>query len=137
MIELLEQLEAKRKKVYQQMEAVGDFRPGMISENFRKCGKQRCVCTGPDHPGHGPQYLWNTTQSGKSRAQNVHLGPELRKIQQEIKNYKAFNRLYQEAIEVNERICRLRPIPEIEDQNELTALKKKLLRSFLLRRRKK
>lgn len=137
MEETLEQLEEKRKKLYQQMEVLGDFRPGMISENFRKCGKKRCVCNQAGHPGHGPQYLWNTTQSGKSRAQNLRLGPELEKARQEVENYREFNRLYREAIGVNEKICLLRPVPEVRNHNELEALKKKLRRSFLLRRRKK
>lgn len=137
MTETLEQLEAKRKRLYRQMEEVGDFRPGMISENFRKCGKKRCVCTQAGHPGHGPQYLWNTTQNGKSRGQNLRLGPELKKAQQEVEAYKEFNRLYREAIAINEKICFLRPVPEVQDQDEREALKKKLQRSFLLRRKKK
>jgi hypothetical protein len=24
----------------------------------RRCGKPNCVCAQPDHPGHGPRYLW-------------------------------------------------------------------------------
>lgn len=137
MTKSLEQLEEKRKKLYQQMEALGDFRPGMISENFRKCGKKRCVCTIQGHRGHGPQYLWNTTQNGKSRAQNLRLGPELQKALQEVENYKEFNRLYREAIEVNEHICLLRPVPKIEDEKELDALKKKLRRKFFGKRKRK
>ena len=38
--------------------AVGDFRRGSVSENCRKCGKPNCVCAAPDHPGHGPRFLW-------------------------------------------------------------------------------
>lgn len=131
----IEQLEKSRNNIYQQMAAVGDFRPGIISVNFRKCGKKNCVCSQPDHRGHGPQYLWNTSQNGKSRAQNLRLGPELEKAQKEITNYKKFTRLYQEAIEVNETICRLRPAPEIHEESELEELKKKLRRRFYKRQR--
>ena len=126
----LEQLEERRDNIYLQMSAVGDFRPGMISVNFRRCGKKNCVCVQPDHPGHGPQYLWNTTQKGVSRAQNLRMGPELEKTEKEIANYRKFARLYQEAIEVNEKICLLRPVSEIDDDNELEELKKKLKRRF-------
>jgi len=83
----LEQLEKHRDNIYLQMSAVGDFSPGMISINFRRCGKKNCVCLQPDHPGHGPQYLWNTTQKGKSRAQNLRMGPELEKTEKEIASY--------------------------------------------------
>ena len=133
----LEQLDDDRDKIYQQMTAVGDFRPGIISVNFRKCGKRNCVCSQPDHPGHGPQYLWNTTQNGKSRAQNLRLGPELEKTRKEIVNYKKFTELCQEAIRVNEKLCRLRPVPRIEDEKDLDTLKKKLRRKFSRKRRKK
>ena len=77
MEETLESLEKKRKELYQKLEALGDFRRGTISVNYRKCGKKKCVCVKPGHPGHGPQYLWNTTIKGKSYAKNVRLGPEL------------------------------------------------------------
>ena len=133
----LKELEERRRDIYAQMESVGDFRPGMISVNFRKCGKKNCACAQPDHKGHGPQYLWNTTQSGKSRAQNLRLGPELEKVEKEIANYKKFVRLYQEAVSVNEQICCLRPVQELGDRDELERLKKKLLRRFSRKRKKR
>jgi len=133
----LEQLELRRSALYQQMQALGDFRPGTISVNFRKCGKKRCACAQPGHPGHGPQYLWNTTQGGQSRAQNLHLGPELEKAQQEVEKHQAFLRLCGELVEVNEKICRLRPAAEIEDEKQLEALKKKLQKQFSARQRRK
>lgn len=133
----IEQLEETREKLYEQMAGLGDLRPGIISVNFRKCGKINCACAQPGHPGHGPQYLWNTTQNGKSRAQNLRLGPELEKAQKEIETYKRFNQLCRETIEVNEQICRLRPVPKIEDEKELEALKKKLRRRFFKKPRRR
>jgi hypothetical protein len=133
----IRELEARRNTLYHQIEALGDFRPGTISVNYRRCGKKNCVCHQKDHPGHGPQYLWNTTRKGKSLAQNLHLGPELDKVQKEVETYRRLDRLRQEAIEVNEQICRLRPVPEIEDPRELEELKKKLRRRFSSRQRKR
>ena len=69
----IEQLEEHRSGIYRQMAALGDFRPGMISVHYRKCGKPNCVCANKEHPGHGPRYLWSTSQNGKNRAQNLHL----------------------------------------------------------------
>jgi hypothetical protein len=84
--ETLEELEEQRRQLYRQIAGVGDFRRGIISVNYRKCGKRNCACARRGHPGHGPQYLWNTTVARKSRAANVRLGPELEKVQQEIDN---------------------------------------------------
>jgi len=129
-------LERRRQQLYQQLAALGDFRPGMISVNYRKCGKQNCACAQPGHAGHGPQYLWNTTQQGKSRAQNLRLGPELEKVEQEVANYRRFVDLCGELVKVNEQLCRLRPVPEISDEQELVQLKKTLQRKYSKKWRK-
>jgi len=137
MPETLEALELERTKLYEQLKAVGDFRPGTISVNFRKCGKNNCACARKGHGGHGPQYLWNTTQRGQSRAQNLHLGAELEKVRKELENHSIFLRLCQQLVQVNEKICRLRPVPEVKDEKELEALKKKLQKQFSPRWKKK
>lgn len=137
MKETLAVLEQRRSELYRQLQVLGDFRPGTISVNFRKCGKKNCVCARAGHPGHGPQYLWNTTSGGRSRAQNLVLGPELEKARQEVSNHEVFLRLCRELVETNEKICRLRPVEEIGDEKELEALKKKLQRQFSVRWRKK
>lgn len=133
----LESLESRRRQIYRNLEALGDFRRGTISVNFRKCGKSNCACAHKDHPGHGPQYLWNAHVGGKTRARNLPLGPELDKVQKEVERYREFDRLCQELVEVNSQICQLRPVPVIEDENKLEQLKKKLQRHFARKRRKK
>lgn len=137
MQESLEALEVRRSKLWEQVQDVGDFRPGTISVNFRKCGRGNCACSRPGHPGHGPQYLWNTTSGGQSRAQNLRMGPELEKVRKEVENHRVFLRLCKELVQVNEKICRLRPVEEIGDEKELEALKKKLQRQFSGRWHKK
>jgi hypothetical protein len=132
----LESLESRRRQIYRNLEALGDFRRGTISVNFRKCGKSNCACAHKDHPGHGPQYLWNAHVGGKTRARNLPLGPELDKVQKEVERYREFDRLCQELVEVNSQICQLRPVPVIEDENKLEQLKKKLQRHFARKRRK-
>ena len=137
MEETLESLEKKRKGLYQKLEALGDLRRGTISVNYRKCGKKKCVCARPGHPGHGPQYLWNTTTKGKSYAKNLKLGPELEKYIQETDNYKEFLKLSEELVQINEEICELRPVREVEDRAEWEELKKKLLERFRKRFKKR
>ncbi len=122
----LEGLEAKRESLYRKMEELGDFRRGIISVNFRKCGKKNCACAKPGHGGHGPQYLWNTTIKGKSYAKSLRLGAELQKYMQETARYREFLGLCEELVQLNERISDLRPVVEIEDKKEREALEKKL-----------
>ncbi len=90
MPQTLEALERQRTKLYEHLKAVGDFRPGTISVNFRKCGKTNCACVRKGHKGHGPQYLWNTTAGGQSRAQSLRMGAELEKVRKELAAHRAF-----------------------------------------------
>jgi hypothetical protein len=120
----LQDLELQRKDLLRQMEKLGDFRRSTISVNYRKCGKSNCVCARKDHPGHGPQYLWNVSVSGKTQARNLPLGPELEKVEKEVERYHPFLRLSQELVEVNSRICQLRPVRNLEDENELSTTSK-------------
>jgi len=137
MEEILESLEHKRKSLYKKLEKMGDFRRGLISVNYRRCGKKNCICAKEGHPGHGPQYLWNATIKRKSHAKNLKLGTELQKYTKETDNYRSFIKLCNEIVQVNERICDLRPVPEIDDTNELKELKKKLQRQFMKKYRKR
>ena len=61
----LPELVAERDRLYAQLSVVGDFRRGSVSENWRKCGKPNCACAQPDHPGHGPRFLWTRAQAGR------------------------------------------------------------------------
>jgi hypothetical protein len=126
----LESLEAKRDELIQALAALGDFRRGTISVNYRRCGKRNCACARADHPGHGPQYLWNATIGGKSHARNLRLGPELEKVGREVAAYRSFVRLCAELVEVNERLCQRRPVREVADARELAQVKRKLRRRF-------
>ena len=86
----LESLESSRNQLFRKMEALGDFRRGAISVNYRKCGKSNCACAQKDHPGHGPQYLFNVSVAGKTVARNLPLGPELEKVEREVERYREF-----------------------------------------------
>ena len=137
MAETLSELEGRRQQLFQELAELGDFRPGLISVNYRKCGKANCACAQAGHAGHGPQYLWNTTQNNRSRAQVIGVGPALQKVEGELANYQRFGALCGELVKVNEQICRLRPVPEVSDEQELARLKKTLQQKYSRKRRKK
>jgi hypothetical protein len=103
-------LEARRAELYAQLSEVGDFRRGSLNAVYRKCRKPNCACAAPGHPGHGPQ--WNLTRkvSGRTRTEHLKPGPELGKARREIAEYQRFRDLAGQVAEVNEQICRLRPV---------------------------
>lgn len=137
MSETLLSLERKREALFKQLEQTGDFRRGTISVIYRKCGKKNCACAREGHPGHGPLHLWSTTIKGKSYSKSVKVGPELQKYLNEIGSYHKFLELCDHILETSERICDLRPVPEIKDDRELSQLKKKLQKQFMGKYRKK
>jgi len=134
--EQIEALELKRKELLRRLTQVGDFRRGNVGAGTRKCGKKNCACARPGHAGH-PRYLWSTTRGSRSEARTLRVGPELEKFTQEVDNYRLFLELTRELMEVNEKICELRPVREVEDEAEMEALKKKLQRRFAGRRSRK
>jgi len=64
-------------------------------------------------------------------------GPELEKTEKEVERYRAFVRLSEELVEVNDQICQLRPARIIDDESELEQLKKKQRRHFAEKRKKR
>lgn len=106
----MDALEQQRDRLYAQLAGTGDFRRGSVSENYRRCGKANCACAGPDHPGHGPRYLWTRTVpgAGGSRGRQLSRG-EVDKVRGELANYERFAELSEQIVEVNEAICEARP----------------------------
>src|SRR5579859_3303662 len=105
----LAELEAERERLYAQLSEVGDFRRGSVSENYRKCGRPNCACAQPDHPGHGPRFLWTRTVRGRrTRGRQLAAG-EVAKVRREIGAYREFTSLAGQIAEVNEAICEARP----------------------------
>ncbi len=106
----LPELEAERDRLYAQLSVVGDFRRGSVSENYRKCGKLNCACAQPDHPGHGPRFLWTRTVRGrKTRGRQLAVS-EVEKVRAELARYAQFAAAVEQIAEVNEKICEARPV---------------------------
>ena len=105
----LPELEDERDRLYAQLSVVGDFRRGSVSENWRKCGKPNCACAAPDHPGHGPRFLWTRSEGRRKRVGRQLAAGEVEKVRREIARHAEFTAAVGQIIEVNEAICEARP----------------------------
>ena len=103
----LADLEEQRARLFEQLAAVGDFRPGSVNATYRRCGKVNCACGQESHPGHGPRYLWTRSAGGKTRSRQLS-GAELEKVRREVANYKEFLAVSEQIVEVSEAICEVR-----------------------------
>ena len=113
----LEELEERRARLYEELAEVGDFRRGSVSENYRRCGKATCACAGPDHPGHGPRFLWTRSVPGRGTRGRQLSGAEVGKVRGELAGYDRFAALSQRIVEVNEAICEARPVLPVAESS--------------------
>ena len=105
----LAELEAERDRLYAQLAAVGDFRRGSVSENYRKCGKPNCACARPGHRGHGPRFLWTRTARGRGTVGRQLAAGEVARVRREVARHAEFAAISEQIAEVNEKICEARP----------------------------
>ena len=134
MSESLAALEKARSEVLRQFSHLGDLRPGSLVETMGRCSKPNCHCAQPGDPGHGPHFRLTRKVKGKTVAQTLSTPAALRKAQREVAEFRKFQQLSAQLVEVNEAICQQRPV---EEEGTLSAAeKKRQMRSIMKSRRK-
>jgi len=103
-------LEAQRSKLLEDFLSLGDLRPGSITAVVRRCGKPSCHCAKPRDPGHDPQFRLTRRVAGKTVTESFPNPTTLRKAQQEVAEFHRFQKLSEDLVSVNQKICRLRPV---------------------------
>ena len=121
MLEPLQALVNDRSTLLQNISELGDFQPGSITSAFRRCGSPNCHCAKPKDPGHGPHFQLTQKVDGKTVTQNLPSPADVRKAESEVAEFRKFQALTSELVDVNRKICRLRPV----EQTEQTAEEKK------------
>ena len=125
----LNALEADRAKLLEEFLRLGDLRPGSITAVVRRCGKPSCHCAKPNDPGHDPQFRLTRRVAGKSVTESFPTPAALSKAQQEVAEFHRFQRLSEDLVCVNEKICALRPV-ETRNDGWTDQEKKRLLQSI-------
>lgn len=85
-------------------------RPGSISSVTRRCRKPNCHCAQTKDPGHGPHRQLTQTIAGETVAQTLSSPTAVRKAEKEIAEFRRFQALAEELVELKQKICRLRPL---------------------------
>ena len=125
----LSTLEAERSQILRQISSLGDWRPGSICAVARRCGKPTCHCAKPSDAGHDPQLRLTRKVNGKTVAESFASPAAFQKAQAEVNEYQRFQRLCAELVEINQKICRLRPAQR-QPGGWSAEEKKRLLRSI-------
>src|SRR5580704_17702075 len=101
-----------RSILLQQISELGDFQPGSITSAFRRCGNPHCHCAKPNDSGHGPHFQLTQKVEGKTVTQNLPSPAAVRKAESEVAEFRKFQTLTGDLVDVNRKICRLRPVEQ-------------------------
>jgi hypothetical protein len=112
MAESLSLLESRRAQLLRALANLNDMRPGSVVGAVFRCGKPSCHCARPEDPGHGPNLRLTYKWHGKTVTEALPTPAAVRKAEREIAEFRDYQRLGRELVEVNEKICRLRPVQE-------------------------
>jgi hypothetical protein len=110
--DLLPSLLQQRDTILREILSLGDFRSGSITTTSGKCGKPNCHCHQAGGLGHGPNHRLTRKQGGKTVTETFSSPAELRKAQSEVETFHRFQSLSRELLEVNEKICKARPVED-------------------------
>jgi hypothetical protein len=113
MPESLLELENRRAAVQKQIARLGDMRSGSITATSGRCGNPTCHCHRAGEAAHGLYYRLTRKVNGKTVTETFSSPADLAKAQREVAEYQHFRELSEQLLETNERICRLRPAPEV------------------------
>ena len=106
----LTELENRRSTVLSELAHLGDMRAGSITETGGQCGNPNCHCRQPGDAGHGPYFRLTRKSDGKTVTESFATPAALAKAQKEVAEYHHFRELGTQLLEVNEEVCRMRPI---------------------------
>jgi hypothetical protein len=95
-----------------QIAQLGDMRSGSITGTGGRCGNPNCHCHQAGDPGHGPYYRLTRKVNGKTVTETFSSPASLAKAQREVAECQRFRELGDQLLEVNERVCQLRPVAE-------------------------
>lgn len=129
MPDALAALEADRSKLLEEFLRLEDLRPGSITAVVRRCGKPSCHCAKPNDPGHDPQFRLTRRVAGKTVTESFPNPASLRKAQQEVAEFHRLQKLSEDLVGINDKICALRPV-ERQRGGWTDQEKKRLLQSI-------
>jgi hypothetical protein len=105
-------LEARRDDLVAEFSKLSDLRRGSITGTGGRCGNPNCHCHGEKDPGHGPHLRLTYKSGGKSVTESFPSPAAQRKAEREVAEFRRYQEVSRAFLEVNEKICRARPVEE-------------------------
>ena len=105
-------LETRRSALLAAISGLNDMRPGSIVGAVRRCGKPGCHCAQANDPGHGPSLRITYKIRGKTVTEALPSNAAVRKAEREVAEFRRFQKLSEDLVEVSGQICRQRPVED-------------------------
>ena len=112
MTDTLTALEGRRRDLVGQLGKLGDLRRGSITGTGGRCGNPNCHCHGKDDPGHAPHLRLTYKSKGKTVTESFSTPTAQKKVEREISEFRRYQEVSREFLEVNEKICQSRPVEQ-------------------------
>ncbi|MBI5818484.1 MAG: hypothetical protein HZA88_05810 [Verrucomicrobia bacterium] len=103
-------LEAQIKQIKRELTALGDLRPGSLSQQFNVCGSPGCRCKASPAQKHGPYYQLSYTRKGKGGTRFVKK-EDVAATEAAIANYVRCRDLIDRWIDLATELCDLKLEP--------------------------
>jgi len=103
-------LQARIEKIKQQILALGDLRPGNLTQQYNVCGQPACRCKATPPLKHGPYYQVSFTWKGNSKSQFVRQ-QDLAVVKKQLRNYRRLRELLDRWMVLAMELSRLRLHP--------------------------
>ena len=100
-------LERRIERIKNDLQALGELRPGSLSEQYNVCGVAGCQCKASPPKKHGPYYQLSFTRKGKSTSRFVRR-EEVAVVRRQLKNYAKLRALVDEWIDASMELSALR-----------------------------
>jgi hypothetical protein len=101
----IQKAEQRIQPIKAELAALGEMRPGSLSQQYNVCGKPNCRCKDPQHPQrHGPCYQLSWVHRGQSSTQFIRR-PLLPQVRAQLATYNQFRRLTEEWVNLALRLA--------------------------------
>ena len=102
----IQSLQRKIERIKKSLAALGDLRPGALTQQYNVCGNPRCRCKANPPKKHGPYYQLSWTRKRKSTTRFVRKH-QLPSVRSQVRNYKRLQDLVDQWVEASIELCDL------------------------------
>jgi len=109
-------LERRIERIKHKLDALGDLRPGHLSEQYNVCGTPRCRCKATPPHKHGPYFQLAWRRKGKSTTRFIRK-PHLDAVRDQLQTHQQLLSLVDQWVDAAIELCDLK-LKQSRDQSK-------------------